>query len=87
MRRQVEFYAFPSTISWQITNSCNLRCSHCINSSGSPLPDELDTDEAMKFVSELAQIGVFRISFTGGEPLMRPDFLKIASYAFQETYW
>jgi MoaA/NifB/PqqE/SkfB family radical SAM enzyme len=41
------------------------------------LPDELTIEEIEKLASELAKLGLKRIVFSGGEPLLRTDFEQI----------
>ena len=41
------------------------------------LPDELTMGEIEKLASELARLGLKRIVFSGGEPLLRTDFEQI----------
>ena len=67
----------PFLIVWDITARCNLRCKHCYSTAGKPLPNELSTEEALKVVEDLADMGVAAIAFSGGEPLLRPDFFEI----------
>lgn len=71
----------PLFVVWNFTNRCNLRCKHCYQKAGSILPNELNTNEAIKVVKDLSDSDVSSIAFSGGEPLLRPDFFKIASYA------
>ena len=42
---------------------------------------ELSTDEAKKFINDLAEFKVPVLLFSGGEPLIRPDFFELAGYA------
>ena len=67
----------PVNLTWEVSLLCNLRCSHCLSSSGEAAKDELTTAEALALVEEVHQAGVFQINFGGGEPFMRPDFEKI----------
>jgi radical SAM protein with 4Fe4S-binding SPASM domain len=71
----------PSLIFWEITAECNLRCKHCVVSADKKLQQELTTDEALMLVDEWARLGVQNITFSGGEPLLRPDMFEIARYA------
>jgi len=71
----------PVTVDWEITMLCNLKCIHCCFAAGASRANELTEEEAKRAIDEMADIGVFRIGFTGGEPLTRPDFLNIAAYA------
>ncbi len=69
---------------WNITSRCNLACEHCYLSAGTGQHDggqELSLEEAKEFISDLAQMRVPLLLFTGGEPLMRQDFWTIADYA------
>jgi radical SAM protein with 4Fe4S-binding SPASM domain len=73
---------FPDHPAWEITARCNLRCIHCHVSGGQAAPDELSTPEAFGLLDRLAEVPAFRmVAFTGGEPLMRPDFFRILEYS------
>jgi len=68
----------PFLIVWNITKLCNLHCKHCYESARVPAPDEFTTEQALKAVDDMAEAGVAYIAISGGEPLMRPDFFKLA---------
>lgn len=63
---------------WEITLRCNLRCSHCGSSAGTPRPNELNTQECFRLCEELAELGCEDVSLMGGEPFLREDWLSIA---------
>lgn len=65
---------------WEITNSCNLHCKHCISDSGKKRPNELNTNNIIKGVHNLHELGCKEINFTGGEPLFRKDFFDILEF-------
>ena len=65
----------------EITNKCNLSCTHCINDSGAPLPDELTTEEIFSTIDELSSLGVHTLVISGGEPLLHPNLFEIVKYA------
>lgn len=69
-------------INWNITRACNLRCKHCYYDASTPLEDELNTEQAFRAIDEIATtFGAHaRITFGGGEPLMRKDLLEIIAY-------
>lgn len=71
----------PICLTWEVTYACNLRCRHCLSSSGKPAPGELDTAAAKRFLDELGELGVFYINVGGGEPLARPDFRDLMEHA------
>jgi radical SAM protein with 4Fe4S-binding SPASM domain len=68
-------------VSWNITRRCNLKCLHCYIDAGPAEAGELSTEEALRLVDQMAEVGVPLILFTGGEPLARPDFFQIAARA------
>lgn len=67
----------PVNLTWEVSLACNLRCSHCLSSSGEPAEGELTTAEALDLVEQLHRARVFQINFGGGEPFMRHDFETI----------
>lgn len=74
----------PIFVIWEITGRCNLRCKHCLSDSGKLFPDELSTQEAKKLIDALEMMKVFNISFSGGEPLIRPDIFELLEYSSQK---
>ncbi len=70
---------------WNCTRQCNLSCVHCYASAGNhKSPGEMDTKAGTAFIDDLATFGVPVILFSGGEPLLRKDFFKLADYARQQ---
>lgn len=67
----------PVNLTWEVSLACNLRCTHCLSSSGEPAAGELTTAEALDLVEQVHQAGVFQINFGGGEPFLRNDFEEI----------
>ncbi len=74
---------YPYSVGWAITNACNLRCVHCNMNSGERIENELTKEECFQLVDELSKNNVQRLTFFGGEPFARKDFMEIADYAFQ----
>ena len=67
---------------WNSTRTCNLRCRHCyMSSDGQKYEGELTTEEAKRFIDDLAEFRVPVLLFSGGEPLIRADFFELAEYA------
>jgi radical SAM protein with 4Fe4S-binding SPASM domain len=64
----------PRTCVWELTLACDLRCGHCGSRAGKARPAELSTDECLRVVSQLAELGCERVTLSGGEPTMRPDW-------------
>ncbi len=73
---------FPSHPVWEMTTACNLDCIHCHTSGGKPTSDELTSQEAKQLLDQLADVKDFQMmAFTGGEPLLRPDFYELLAYS------
>ena len=67
---------------WNSTKTCNLKCRHCyMSSDNKKYQNELTTHESKGFIDDLADFHVPVLLFSGGEPLIRPDFFELAEYA------
>ncbi|MCD6093946.1 MAG: radical SAM protein [Candidatus Omnitrophica bacterium] len=69
----------PLAVRWQLTNRCPNRCLYC-NIWNEPA-EELTTEEIFFILDELKELGTQRISFSGGEPMLRKDIGEILNYA------
>jgi radical SAM protein with 4Fe4S-binding SPASM domain len=65
------------------TFACNLKCIYCYNKEDrkESSRSELTAEEWFVVLDQAKEIGVEAVVFTGGEPLLRKDTLKIARYA------
>lgn len=68
-------------ISWNTTNKCNLKCSHCYRDSGTESEGELTTAQAKSLIDQIAEANFKIMIFSGGEPLMREDIFELINYA------
>lgn len=74
---------------WELTYRCNEKCLHCFNPGashdhkerGNRRTVELVESEWRQMLQELREIGVFRLSLTGGEALLHKDFFAICTEA------
>ena len=71
----------PICLTWELTYACNLACVHCLSSSGRRDPGELTPAEARGIVDDMVDLKVFYVNIGGGEPMLRPDFFDLVSYA------
>ena len=74
------------TLDIELTERCNYNCIHCcINQPRtSPLSEkELSSRRLREILIEAATLNVRIVRLTGGEPLLRPDFADIYSFARQ----
>jgi len=77
-----ETYGIPLAVLLELTHRCPLQCPYCSN----PLEldragQELTTAEWKKVLSELAEIGVLQVHFSGGEPTARKDIVELVQHA------
>jgi cyclic pyranopterin phosphate synthase len=69
-----------------VIDRCNFRCSYCMPAS-SPVGESLFSSRAQlltvaelsRLVSAFKSLGVSKVRLTGGEPLLRPDFVDIVA--------
>ncbi len=72
---------FPLNGHIELTYRCNLNCVHCYCKGSEDKGRELPAKEWKKILDALEVEGCLNLCFTGGEPLVREDFLEIYSYA------
>ena len=63
-----------------LTDRCNFRCSYCLPQGyrkDPALSAELSRDELRRAVRGFAQLGLWKLRLTGGEPTVRSDFDEI----------
>ena len=69
-----------------VTDRCNFRCQYCMPAEGLPWleRDEILTfEEIARLVGLFAAMGVHDVRLTGGEPLVRRDFPRLAAMLAQ----
>ena len=65
-----------------VTDRCNFRCQYCMPAEGLPWLEReaiLHFEEIERIVALLAQMGIGSLRLTGGEPLVRRDFPRLAA--------
>lgn len=68
---------FPLYTTFNLTSLCNANYLHCSSNSTDKSVEDLDTEKLLSILNELKACGILQIGFTGGEPLLHPDFDKI----------
>lgn len=71
----------PELVSWNTTQRCNLRCSHCYLAAGERADTELSLEEGRRLIDQLADAGTRMLIITGGEPLMRRETTELLEHA------
>ncbi len=76
-----EYKCYPAryirTAHWSVTGHCNYRCKHCYMSAPDAKYGELSHEEVMSIAQQIIDCGIMEVSLTGGEPLVREDFMDI----------
>ena len=65
-----------------VTDKCNLRCIYCMGEKDNNFlknDEKLTDDEIYRIVKESSELGIKKVRITGGEPLVRPNLVKIVS--------
>jgi radical SAM protein with 4Fe4S-binding SPASM domain len=69
----------------ELTERCNNNCIHCLISrpetDAAARSAEMDTAFVQDVLHQAAELGCLSVRFTGGEPLLRPDFEELYMYA------
>jgi MoaA/NifB/PqqE/SkfB family radical SAM enzyme len=69
----------PSHAQIGLTDACPQNCGYCYNRGRSGRP--MSTATILSVIRELEDLGVFWLGFTGGEPLLNRDIVKITAAA------
>jgi len=67
-------------LTFECAARCNMNCKFCF-SYWRDQPFELSTGEAKKSLQFLKEKGLEAINFTGGEPLLRKDIIRLIDFA------
>ena len=73
--------AGPLMVHLEVVGACDLSCKHCFAGDLPRNQQPLSLTEIETLFEDLASIGVFRVSLTGGEPLLRSDLLDVIDAA------
>lgn len=76
----------PTDIGFELTSRCNFRCRHCFFSDceEAEFKGELSAQEIIDIVDQIrADGGGWKMTLTGGECLLRSDFLQIYSHIYR----
>jgi len=74
----------PISVQLDVTYRCNERCVHCYLDHDDH--GEMTTAEIRSLLDQLADAGVFYLTISGGEILMRRDFFEILEHARARTF-
>lgn len=75
------YYSAPLVVHVEVIGACNITCTHCFAGELPRNENPLRVPEYDALFQELAAMGCFRVSLTGGEPLMHRRILEIVDSA------
>jgi len=73
----------PWLIEFSVTYRCNCQCKHCSVSNyfaDAKQDNELTTEEIKRVLDEAVKMGVPKLDYFGGEPLIRKDIVELVRY-------
>ncbi|MGB3976342.1 MAG: radical SAM protein [bacterium] len=65
----------------EITDRCGLSCSHCSSNASPHCSNEIPFPVICEILRDATKIGLKDVAFSGGEPLLHKDLIKIVGYA------
>lgn len=78
-------YDAPHRLHLETTKKCNMRCEHCYLSADGNQPHH-STQILLNAITKTAEKGAHRITFTGGEFLMREDWEILIIFAINSGF-
>lgn len=82
---------YPVQSNFELTPRCNFNCKMCyVHLKPEEIPPrgrELTTNEWIKLGEQAVDAGTFSLTLTGGEPLVRPDFMEIYEAFSEMGFW
>lgn len=80
----------PYMVMFETTLMCNMFCEYCIFGEAGKFND-LQTravrERIFRRIDEFCDMGIFAISFSGGEPLLNPNTTDYIAYASDKGMW
>jgi len=71
---------FPKTAVWELTLACNLNCRHCGSRAGTARKSELSDEALFALADELVDLGLERVTLSGGEPTLHPRWADLGAH-------
>ena len=89
VRRWIINHGYLYSFFWELTYRCNERCIHCCNPGAAHKPgdrsrrntNELTKEEMIELLDDLVEIGVFKLTISGGEVFVHKDFFFLLEQA------
>ncbi len=65
-------------VCWNLTNLCNENCLYCFRELNET---QLELQQNLRVIDKLDALGVDRITYCGGEPLLYPNLIELMRYS------
>lgn len=73
----------PLAVGWSLTKRCNYACLYC--GSNQRIGDEMNDEQLMLLAQQMVDAGVLKVSFTGGEPLLREKIVDLVPFLAKQN--
>ncbi len=71
----------PYVVIWEMTQACDLVCTHCrAEAQPGRHPEELTTTEARNLIEQVRDLGPGVFVLSGGDPMKRPDVYDLIAH-------
>ncbi len=83
-------FKLPYMVMFETTLMCNMFCEYCIfgeEGRFNDLQTRATRDRIFQRIDEFGEMGIFALSFSGGEPLLNPSTCDYIAYAADKGMW
>jgi MoaA/NifB/PqqE/SkfB family radical SAM enzyme len=83
-------FKLPYMVMFETTLMCNMFCEYCIfgeEGKFNDLKTRGERERIFKRIDEMCDLGIFALSFSGGEPLLNPHTSDYIAYAADRGMW
>jgi MoaA/NifB/PqqE/SkfB family radical SAM enzyme len=83
-------FKLPYMVMFETTLMCNMFCEYCIfgeEGKFNDLQTRAQRDRIFQRIDEFSEMGIFALSFSGGEPLLNPNTCDYIAYAADKGLW
>jgi MoaA/NifB/PqqE/SkfB family radical SAM enzyme len=83
-------FKLPYMVMFETTLMCNMFCEYCIfgeEGKFNDLQTRAQCERIFRRIDEFGEMGIFALSFSGGEPLLSPHTCDYIAYATDKGMW
>jgi len=83
-------FKLPYMVMFETTLMCNMFCEYCIfgeEGKFNDLKTRGERERIFRRIDEMCEMGIFALSFSGGEPLLNPNTCDYIAYAADKGLW